>query len=312
MMPGKITGLRGSATGIHRGPGAKAVLAGAILLALGLAGPAGAQSANADKAFQRCAAITDSEARLACFDAVTLALDGARDAARSVSQEETQAAEQVRREADLARREAEQAVESVRLEAEQRKLDLERREAELAAREARLEAERLATEKAREEARRAAEQARAATERAAQEKARREAEAAVARVEAERQQAESRSDSKGAEASGGLAAGLTRDEASDPAASFGQEDVAQSNQSREEKDSPPKEITVPVARHRYNNANKLVVFLENGQIWRQKDGTKIFVGKDGISELRLKRGLMGSYFMQLDSKGRLYRAERLK
>ncbi len=273
-------------------------LTGAIFV---LAGPALAEPKETKKGaqdpFQRCAQIKNSEARLACFDAVTMALRqaGATVPARSAPTPQpdptvaAREAEIQRREAELARRQAELAAQQAEREADERAAELARREAELAAEEARIAAERQAAAEARREAELAAQRARL------------EAEAEARRLETD-------------PAAEDPAPSVPETTPAKPGEEFGEEDVIRRERKKgnlpEEKEV--KEVTLKVTGFRYNNAGRAVVAVENGQIWRQKEGSKVFVGRDGPETVRIRKGWLGSYFLQFDGKGKSIRVERIK
>lgn len=72
--------------------------------------------------------------------------------------------------------------------------------------------------------------------------------------------------------------------------------------------------SLPVQRVTTDRYDKVTVYLENGQVWRQTDSE--FVGYrsrhlDGLTAT-IDRGAIGSYFMELSHNGRRFRAERLR
>jgi len=72
------------------------------------------------------------------------------------------------------------------------------------------------------------------------------------------------------------------------------------------------EIQQSVVKVRTNPYKKVIVTLENGQVWEQTDSTKIFVSKKRPAETAtIKSAAMGSYKMKLDN-GRTFRAKRIK
>ncbi len=251
---------------------------------LGTAAPGLADDDGRAEALRRCSAIEQDEARLACFDAVSIVLDRKTDGA-------DREAEQIDREAEDVNRER------ARLEAERarRALEMERLASEQAARARQLELEEQAALLARREQALAAEQARIEAEARAMEEA---AQDAARRGGEEVEEA-------------GDGSREINSEPADPVAAFGANDLpADDSEDRAEEDLD--EVTLPVERYRFANTGKLVLFLENGQVWRQKDGPRIHVGKKGIETVRLRKGWVGSHFMQVNGTGRQYRAERLR
>jgi len=71
----------------------------------------------------------------------------------------------------------------------------------------------------------------------------------------------------------------------------------------------------PVASVR-DTRDGIVVTLENGQVWRQTDGTRVLPVRRRHLEAGLtaeiERGMLGSYFMTLSHDGRRMRAERMR
>lgn len=71
----------------------------------------------------------------------------------------------------------------------------------------------------------------------------------------------------------------------------------------------------PVASVR-DTRDGIVVTLENGQVWRQTDGTRVLPVRRRHLEAGLtaeiERGMLGSYFMTLSHDGRRMRAERIR
>lgn len=73
----------------------------------------------------------------------------------------------------------------------------------------------------------------------------------------------------------------------------------------------------PVASVRESRTGVLVT-LENGQVWRQTDGTRFQIRPIRSHHLEagltatIERGLLGSFFMELSHDGRRFRAERVR
>lgn len=71
------------------------------------------------------------------------------------------------------------------------------------------------------------------------------------------------------------------------------------------------EISSKVARVHINSSQEYVVYLENGQVWKQKDKAgkwRIKVGETAI----ISTALLGSYKMKSDARKKSVRAERLR
>ncbi|MFT4797168.1 MAG: hypothetical protein ACJAYE_000457 [Candidatus Azotimanducaceae bacterium] len=71
------------------------------------------------------------------------------------------------------------------------------------------------------------------------------------------------------------------------------------------------EISSKVARVQINSSQEYVVYLENGQVWKQKDKAgkwRIKVGETAI----ISTALLGSFKMKSDARKKSVRAERLR
>ncbi len=77
----------------------------------------------------------------------------------------------------------------------------------------------------------------------------------------------------------------------------------------EEKDL--KEITLKVKKSVYTATKKFVLFMENGQVWKQKDGRKIRLPK-GAFEVVIKKGAIGGFNMIVPTKRTIIKVIRLK
>ncbi|MCF6215613.1 MAG: hypothetical protein L3J58_05505 [Emcibacter sp.] len=77
----------------------------------------------------------------------------------------------------------------------------------------------------------------------------------------------------------------------------------------EEKDL--KEITLKVRKSAYTATKKFVLFMENGQVWKQKDGGKIRLPK-GAFEVVIKKGMIGGFNMIVPTKKTIIKVIRLK
>jgi len=67
-------------------------------------------------------------------------------------------------------------------------------------------------------------------------------------------------------------------------------------------------VAFPIASVERDVRDRVVVTLDNGQVWRQTD-QKTFSIKDK-EEAEIRRGALGSFFIKLDG-GRAFRAERI-
>jgi len=77
----------------------------------------------------------------------------------------------------------------------------------------------------------------------------------------------------------------------------------------EEKDL--KKITLKVKKSVYTATEKFVLFMENGQVWKQKDGRKIRLPK-GKFEVIIKKGMIGGFNMIVPTKRTIIKVIRLK
>ena len=72
------------------------------------------------------------------------------------------------------------------------------------------------------------------------------------------------------------------------------------------------EIQQAVVSARTNSYKKVIITLDNGQVWEQTDGTRIFISKKKPPQTAtIKSAAMGSFKMKLDN-GRTFRAKRIK
>ena len=72
-----------------------------------------------------------------------------------------------------------------------------------------------------------------------------------------------------------------------------------------------KEITLKVKKSAYTATEKFVLFMENGQVWKQKDGRKIRLPK-GQFEVVIKKGAIGGFNMIVPTKRTIIKVTRLK
>ena len=71
-------------------------------------------------------------------------------------------------------------------------------------------------------------------------------------------------------------------------------------------------ISYAVPRIQETPHGKLIVTLENGQVWEQTDSASVpYSRKSGVESAEVKRAALGSYKMKLDG-GRAFRAKRTK
>lgn len=71
------------------------------------------------------------------------------------------------------------------------------------------------------------------------------------------------------------------------------------------------QITHPVSRVEQARSG-FIVYLENGQVWRQTDNKRVYYSKKrGVDEATIKSAALGSYMMKFDD-GVLFRVERVR
>ncbi|PIW27145.1 MAG: hypothetical protein COW29_11785 [Rhodobacterales bacterium CG15_BIG_FIL_POST_REV_8_21_14_020_59_13] len=70
---------------------------------------------------------------------------------------------------------------------------------------------------------------------------------------------------------------------------------------------------LPVRNLQHDNVNRLIVTLQNGQVWRQSDGNRInYPRRQPPTEMfvTIRSGSLGSHLMQLNGRGRWFRVRR--
>jgi hypothetical protein len=80
---------------------------------------------------------------------------------------------------------------------------------------------------------------------------------------------------------------------------------------KKEEDKELKEIRLKVEKFIYTVSKKFVLFMDNGQIWKQKDGGRIRLPK-GEFEVKIKKGMLGGYNMIVPTKKTFIKVKRLK
>lgn len=70
-------------------------------------------------------------------------------------------------------------------------------------------------------------------------------------------------------------------------------------------------VTTAVSEVRADPYGKAVVTLDNGQVWRQIDDTRVLAVRRGAEEAEIQRAALGSFKMKLDN-GRSFRARRVQ
>lgn len=99
--------------------------------------------------------------------------------------------------------------------------------------------------------------------------------------------------------------------------SFGAEDLPKVavKDSDDDNDDQVDSIVAGVTDVSTSVTGRIIVFLDNGQVWRQIDGDKAtpYIRKnlDGVSAT-VKRGALGSYWVRLDNTRTAFKARRIK
>lgn len=79
-----------------------------------------------------------------------------------------------------------------------------------------------------------------------------------------------------------------------------------------DEDGEISELKESIAKAHTNTYKKVVITLENGQVWQQTDSTRIYISKKRPPEIAtIKSAALGSFKMKLDN-GRVFRAKRVK
>ncbi len=71
-----------------------------------------------------------------------------------------------------------------------------------------------------------------------------------------------------------------------------------------------KQIQATIIRVKKAHYGELIITLDNGQIWRQTDGTRLKLKKDQV--IIIKRGAMGSFLIGKENANKRMRAKRVK
>ena len=72
----------------------------------------------------------------------------------------------------------------------------------------------------------------------------------------------------------------------------------------------PDSISVKIAAIEPGAYGKLIITLDNGQVWRQNDSVRVHW--DSGDQVQVERGALGSFFMRLEDGGRKIRVKRIK
>lgn len=77
---------------------------------------------------------------------------------------------------------------------------------------------------------------------------------------------------------------------------------------------PIDSITAKVAEYSFTANGKFIVFLDNGQIWRQIEGDtgRPLFSKGGDNVVKIERGVMGSYSLMVNDSNAVFKVKRVK
>ena len=62
----------------------------------------------------------------------------------------------------------------------------------------------------------------------------------------------------------------------------------------------------------FNPFGKFIVFLDNGQVWREIDSDPAHFSKGGTNTVTIERGMMSSYNMHINGGNHTYKVTRVK
>jgi hypothetical protein len=97
---------------------------------------------------------------------------------------------------------------------------------------------------------------------------------------------------------------------------FGAENLPSTRQKVEQAEQEVDSITAGVTEYAFTPFGKFIVFLDNGQIWRQLQGDTgdkpMFHKNPKDNKVTIERGLIGSYNLMVNDSTRSYKVERIK
>lgn len=96
---------------------------------------------------------------------------------------------------------------------------------------------------------------------------------------------------------------------------FGNERTAATQKKVEEANAEVDSITAAVTDYAYTPFGKFIVFLDNGQVWRQLEGDAdkaIFRKSPSDNKVTIERGFIGSYNLMINGSSRLFKVVRVK
>ena len=79
-------------------------------------------------------------------------------------------------------------------------------------------------------------------------------------------------------------------------------------------DQPRKRATATVTEFAYTNSNRLIVFLDNGQVWKESrnDGRKFRISKNQDMTVEIEEGFISGYKLRFTDRKKSIRVERIK
>jgi hypothetical protein len=96
---------------------------------------------------------------------------------------------------------------------------------------------------------------------------------------------------------------------------FGSENLPSTQAKKETAEAELESITAGVTEYAYTPFGKFIVFLDNGQIWRQLEGDadRAYFRKSAKdNRVTIERGLIGSYNLTLNDSSKVYKVTRVK
>ncbi|HSM96906.1 MAG TPA: hypothetical protein VLT91_12735 [Rhizomicrobium sp.] len=71
-------------------------------------------------------------------------------------------------------------------------------------------------------------------------------------------------------------------------------------------------ITATVTDYSFNPFGKFIVFLDNGQVWREIDSDPAHFSKGSTNTVTIERGMLGSYNLHINDGNHTYKVTRVK
>jgi hypothetical protein len=96
---------------------------------------------------------------------------------------------------------------------------------------------------------------------------------------------------------------------------FGSENLPATKEKVEKAQEEVDSITAGVSEYAYTPFGKFIVFLDNGQVWRQLQGDAdhaIFRKVPKDNKVAISRGFIGSYNLTINDSSKLFKVERVK